>query len=147
MKINTSIIEKSISKMGKPLRFIVVDDDPLNNFLCTTIIKQALGEIRIQTFVLPEEGLRAIASEFAATTPNGPVILLLDINMPAMNGWQFLEQFDKLEENIKKQLKVYILSSSVDYTDKEKAAHNKYVVDYLEKPLKKDTLLSIVSAA
>jgi len=127
------------------LRVIIIDDDPVNNFLCKLIIKRALGEIVIETFIKPDEGLRFLKEEFSSSDNKIPAILLLDINMPAMNGWQFLEHYAKLDEKIKNQVRLYILSSSIDITDKQRAAENKHVIDYIEKPIRKQKLLSIAS--
>ena len=60
--------------------------------------------------------------------------------MPVMNGWEFLERFDELGEHTKKRIKIYILSSSVDKRDIEKAKADKNVVHYLTKPLTKETI-------
>ncbi|MEO8087976.1 MAG: hypothetical protein ABI763_14220 [Bacteroidota bacterium] len=62
----------------------------------------------------------------------GLAILFLDINMP---GWDFLDNFDNLTEKIKNKIIIYMLSSSIDPSDKQKALENKNVVRYLEKPL------------
>jgi CheY-like chemotaxis protein len=72
-------------------------------------------------------------------------IILLDLNMPIMSGWEFLERFEELDEIIKKQVKIYILSSSVDPRDKERAGKNKDVEDYIVKPLTKEIVLEITS--
>ncbi len=65
--------------------------------------------------------------------------------MPILNGWNFLERFDKFSDHIKKQLTIYILSSSVDWSDKEKAQANPYVKDYLVKPLSREILGNILA--
>lgn len=64
--------------------------------------------------------------------------LLLDINMPEMNGWQFLEELSKIE--IKSPIEVIMLTSSVDKSDKIKAKNHPLVADFLIKPLDKDSL-------
>ena len=74
-----------------------------------------------------------------------PTIILLDINMPLMNGWEFLNLFDKLEDKVKSYYKVYIISSSVSVVDKELAQSNHNIVDYISKPLTSEIILSITS--
>ncbi len=124
--------------MRTPTRFIIIDDDPVNNFLCNMIIKEAAGEIEIKTFEVPEKGFEYIATEYANN--KNAAILLLDINMPTCSGWEFLDNFEKLDEKIKNQIKIYMLSSSIDSVDKQRALKNKYVMDYIEKPLSQQTV-------
>src|SRR5580765_8246825 len=114
--------------MKTDIRFIVIDDDPINNFLCNIILKKLLGTPDFQSFTIPEKGLMFIEKELAG---DKPVILFLDINMPGMTGWDVLERFALLSDNIKSLVKIYILSSSVDERDKEKASKNPYVSGYI----------------
>jgi CheY-like chemotaxis protein len=131
--------------MKKICHFIVVDDDPVNNALCKMIIQMTLGKIDVKTFTLPEKGFQFIESEYDHKNIGTDSIILLDLNMPIMSGWEFLERFKELDESIKKQFKIYILSSSVDPRDKKRAEENENVVDYIVKPITKEIVLSILS--
>lgn len=73
---------------------MVVDDDPVNNTMCRYLIALAAPGSSMLDFTLPAAALEHIA----ATPPQGPVLLLLDINMPVLSGWDFLEAFEKIEE-------------------------------------------------
>src|SRR3982751_6711155 len=125
---------------GTQRQFLIVDDDPQNNFLSRMALRKSLGEVQVTDFIVPEEGLEYIRNHSHA---DGKTILLLDINMPGMSGWEFLEKFKTLEENIKNQYEIYILSSSVDLRDIEKARENSLVVDFIEKPLGPNRLLEM----
>lgn len=115
-------------------RFIVIDDDPINNLLCSKNIKRTVKEADVLTFTDAELGLDYLKSNF--NDPNtGKTILFLDLNMPTMSGWEFMEEFEKIETLIKEQVSVYILSSSINQTDKEKAENHPNIIDYIEKPL------------
>ncbi|MEI6507844.1 MAG: response regulator [Bacteroidota bacterium] len=116
-------------------KFIIVDDDPFNNKICSVIIKNFSPESEVITFVQPEVGFDYIAEKYKNSTADFATILLLDINMPTMNGWEFLEKFEKLDIEIKKKISVFILSSSVDQSDMDRSKDNKYVCDYISKPL------------
>jgi response regulator RpfG family c-di-GMP phosphodiesterase len=126
----------------KTTRFILIDDDPHNNNLCKLYIRHTLPMVEVIDFTLPEKGFHYVETAFN----NSEVIyaiLLLDINMPLMTGWDFLEKYDGLDKKIKDQITIYILSSSVDLRDKDKALNNKYVKGYLVKPLEIDEIRKI----
>lgn len=115
-------------------RFIVVDDDPINNMICARIITKTIPDAEVTTFTDAETGLDYIKETFAKQEA-GKATLFLDINMPLMTGWEFMEQYKLADEAIKKHLAIYILSSSISPLDRQKARINPDVVDYLEKPL------------
>lgn len=120
--------------MKSPSQFILIDDDPMNNLICKLTIEMTLGQTDIKAFVNPENGLEYIQNEFSNLKETS-ALLLLDINMPIMSGWEFLEMFDNLSYEIKDRVKICILSSSIDERDKERSYANKNVLDFLVKPL------------
>ncbi|HTC01603.1 MAG TPA: response regulator [Ferruginibacter sp.] len=69
-----------------------------------------------------------------------PDLIFLDIDMPLMDGFQFLEEFEKLSELIKNHCKIIMLTSSLNPQDMQKAKKNKYIVKYINKPLTLDSL-------
>ncbi len=73
--------------MSTHLKYIIVDDDSLNNTICTMILEEALGDIEINEFTEPEKALL-----FIRENVNSPTILFLDINMPTLNGWEFFRR-------------------------------------------------------
>lgn len=123
-------------------RFIVIDDDPINNLLCTKNIKKNVQDADVITFTEAGIGLDYIKSHF--NVPNvGNAILFLDINMPTMSGWEFMDEFQNVTPEIKDHISIYILSSSVSEVDRLKAKIHPNVIDYIEKPLLADTLKTI----
>ena len=126
-------------------KYIIVDDDPFNNMLCNIILEDTLGEVDIKTFQVPEKGLAFIRTEYVNRL--GPTILFLDINMPTLTGWQFMEEFEKFGKEVKDQINVYILSSSVDSRDKDRAKGNKYIKGFISKPLDRETILAITAVS
>ena len=134
----------SVTNMNNSARFIVIDDDPLNNTICRLTIKKALGGVDVKTFTDATQGLQYIDQEYSnPDATDSSTVLFLDINMPIMNGWEFLEKYECLNHTVKNSIKVYILSSSVDDRDIEKAQSNKNIVNYLAKPITKETILVI----
>ncbi|WP_047549839.1 response regulator [Psychroserpens sp. Hel_I_66] len=72
-----------------------------------------------------------------------PEIILLDINMPVMDGWEFIERFTKIQNKFKKRITLYVVSSSINLTDIEKAKSLSGVQNYLVKPVKIDDLEAV----
>jgi CheY-like chemotaxis protein len=133
--------------MDNPPKFIIIDDDPVNNTICRLSIQRALGKRDIKTLSSAESGLEYIQSAFSKTESTAQTILLLDINMPTMTGWDFLEEYDRFTPEIKKAITIYIVSSSLDARDIERAHANTYVIDYLVKPLSYEIINRISNAA
>jgi len=125
-----------------PLRFIIIDNDPVNNLLCGLAIKDAVADADILDFTNPLKAFEYISED--KESKNRMNILLLDINLPIWSGWDFVDYFEKLDEKIKKHFKIYMLSSSIDNNDKQRAVENKNVVDYIEKPLTEQKVSSLL---
>ena len=126
--------------MNVSTRFIVIDDDEFNNKICSVTLEKIAKDADVKTFLSPVEGFEHIVSEYSGVENDSSAILFLDINMPVMNGWEFLERFNELDTELKKRIKIYILSSSVDKRDIERAKADKNVMHYLIKPLTKETI-------
>src|SRR5579875_1988165 len=118
--------------------YILVDDDPWCNNICAFNIKKALGHVDIKAFSGAAEALVFINTEFSKNPQ--PTILYLDINMPIMNGWDFLEYFEQFSDNIKNNISIYVLSSSVNQSDIQRAKANNNVKDFISKTLLDDTI-------
>lgn len=129
--------------MKAPSRFIIVDDDPTNNFICKASISNFFGKTDVVLFENPEKALDYINTEYQKSDTE--TMLFLDINMPGMTGWDFLEQFKKFSKQVREQFVIYMLTSSVDQRDKEKAEANAYTSGFLSKPLLENTLVKLFS--
>ena len=121
----------------------LVDDDDIFVFLTTKIIEQTNLVDLIKVF---GNGLDAI--NFLKENKNNvdalPDIILLDLNMPIMNGWQFLEEYNKLNPTIGKKITIYICSSSISPDDITRAKTISEVSDYIIKPITKDKLIDLI---
>jgi len=122
--------------------FIVIDDDHINNMICSKMIALAIPDSEISTFILPEEGLRFIeAYKPVADKPNA--VLFLDINMPSLSGWDVLDKMVTMPETLKNSIDTYMLSSSVDQYDRQKADNHPLVKGYISKPLTRAKILAV----
>jgi CheY-like chemotaxis protein len=73
-----------------------------------------------------------------------PDMILLDINMPLMDGWEFLKAYDQIKDRLGKAIKIYVVSSSIDERDVSRARSINHVVDYVEKPVTTDRLRELL---
>ena len=111
---------------------LLIDDDPTVNFLNRVIIeKSEIGAATSEITHAPE------ALDQLANGALQPSLILLDLNMPDMDGWEFLEAFEKLPDN-SRQSKVIILSSSINPSDRERAESISFISDFYSKPLSLD---------
>jgi len=123
--------------------FILIDDDDLSGQLFTIIIRHVSRQAKAIGFTGAEEALDFLKTEYK--DGNKPTVLFVDVNMPFFSGWDFLYLYDKLDEKIKKQVRVYMLSSSIDQKDQQRALANKNVAGYYPKPLTTDLVNSLRS--
>lgn len=121
----------------------IVDDDDIFVYLTKKTIRETGLVERIEVF---DNGLDALnfLNENKDNAPVLPEIILLDLSMSIMDGWQFLEEFTKLNQKIKKDITVYICSSSISPDDVARARSIKEVSDYIIKPITKDMLIEMI---
>lgn len=119
----------------KVSRIMVIDDDDINNFLCDRVIRTADVAEEVDTFTSAHDALEHLKKALRSEDNGLPDLILLDINMPLMDGWEFLGYFEKMLEKIDKPIYVAVLSSSVYRKDQDKASQFDCVVDYISKPL------------
>lgn len=114
----------------------LVDDDPINNL----INKRLLGKVGISEQIIEFlEGEDALSKIYDEPSENN-LLIFLDINMPVLNGWEFLEKY--VESFPNRHDKIVILSSSIDFQDRQKANGFEIVSGFLEKPLTLDKIYS-----
>jgi two-component SAPR family response regulator len=130
--------------MTQTVTYIVVDDDHFNNTICSMIIKKYMQATEVKIFTEPESGLLYFKEKLTSARENEQIFLFLDINMPQMSGWEFLEEFEKLSTEIKNAVKIYILSSSVNDQDLLKSKNNALVTDYIIKPLTREKVFKLL---
>jgi CheY-like chemotaxis protein len=121
----------------------LVDDDSIFQLIATRTIKSASITDRILQFNNGAEALKYLEMNFEEAD-RLPDILLLDINMPYVDGWMFLEDFEKLQPKLSKNVAIYMVSSSIDPEDINRARQNKLITDYLVKPVSKETFARLM---
>lgn len=117
----------------------IVDDNAVFRTLVKMQISKIEKNITVEEF---EHGKSAMGAVLKYDSDNQPDIILLDINMPVMNGWEFISAYDKLDANFDRTW-IYIVTSSIDPKDFERARDSEYVHDFLVKPIEIDNLKKI----
>ena len=128
---------------------MLIDDNEIDNLINQKMIESAAicQHILVHTgarsaieFLRNVEKLSGAITDAKKLIPN---IILLDIDMPLMDGFQFLEEFDKLSDVVKQDLRIVMLTSSMNPNDLSRAKKSKFVSKYLNKPLTIDSLLQL----
>ncbi|RZJ27504.1 MAG: response regulator [Flavobacterium sp.] len=117
--------------------FIIVDDDAINNMLCKLSIARHFGPVQMNSYQAPETAL-ALIPELEE-----PTVLFLDLKMPQISGWEFLERMAQIDNNVLNRLKVFVLSSSTRQEDRERAESNPLVSGFISKPLNEKKLAEV----
>jgi CheY-like chemotaxis protein len=120
-------------------KVLLIDDDKVSNFLSSLIIKKTLIAEVVKECLDGQEGLDYLKS--LSDSSEIPDILFLDLNMPVLDGWQFLNEFSSLDKRV--QMPIYILTSSNYEGDLIKSKEFDAVKGYIVKPLSKDLATAI----
>ncbi|WP_339704404.1 response regulator [uncultured Kriegella sp.] len=130
--------------MKNILHICIVDDDDIYKYALTKSVATLLEGNQVSLFANGEDTLDHILThqnDLAAL----PDIILLDIDMPVMDGFQFLEEYEKIAHSLAKKITIYMVSSSVDPEDVIRAKSFETVTDYISKPLNENKFESILS--
>ncbi|HMT28892.1 MAG TPA: response regulator [Bacteroidia bacterium] len=120
--------------MPKFRNVLLVDDNEIDNFINERIILSSKFSENVVVRNSADAALKYL-KELSSQDAVIPEFIFLDLNMPVKDGFGFLEDFDKLDEKIKKTAKVVVLSSSISPDDINKASTNPFVFKYINKPL------------
>lgn len=125
-------------------KILCVDDDAITLMLCKMVIAKNSFSNEITTATNGEEALnyfKKLQNEIANDSSiKLPQLIFLDLNMPVMGGWEFLDCFSKDEFLSFNSIKTIILSSTIDPEDLEKSKKYPMVIDFLSKPISKEML-------
>lgn len=124
--------------MRKLGRIMLVDDDDFTNYYNEVVLKRMNA---YEDIVIFQNGKDAL--DYLKTDKEKVDLILLDINMPIINGWQFLEEYGEFDKN--KKAIIVMLTSSVNIEDKKKAEGFKDVTKYVSKPLNAESIKEILA--
>lgn len=124
-----------------------IDDDPITLMLCKKVMQRVEFAEDIDTLQNGEEAITLFENNQNSNQEkdNIPELIFIDLNMPIMNGWEFLDIYHKKEYHKKFKTHFIILSSTIDPKDVEKSKSYPMVVDFLSKPITKTMLEELKS--
>ncbi len=134
--------------MSKINSVCIIDDDPITVFGIKKMLNMLDLADEIKTYVNGKEAI----DDISGMVQNGeaiPQVIFLDINMPIMDGWQFLEKFIDLQ--VETKIRINIVTSSIDAYDRQQWERFKdltgHVIDFKNKPIRKNDILEITRVA
>lgn len=127
------------------LQLVLIDDNDIDQLLHRKLVERTQLDTVIHQFTDATKAISAIKNGVVSPDNYETTIILLDIKMPVMDGFQFLDAFDLLDDTLKSQFTIYILTSSLNQFDISRSKSNPYVKDMIIKPINFDTLLNLLS--
>ena len=123
---------------------ILIDDDISVNYFHRRLITLLNLSEDIHTFFNGKQALEGIIEINKNAAPDQKAIVFLDLNMPLMSGWEFLEEFEKIKDDLNLICNIHVISASLNPVDRERAEKNPNVISYIGKPLSKETLMNCI---
>lgn len=121
-------------------KVLFIDDDEIQSFIVSNLFRRASIEVNLQSFLNGKEAIDYLES----CSPEAfPEFVFVDLNMPVMDGFEFISRFEKKFSAKFNSTKVYVLSSSIRDDDKEKTMAYSFVKDFISKPISADVLKGI----
>ncbi len=121
--------------MKKINHVLLIDDDVIINMINNRVIEISEQVTKITAVSSAEEALTLLNNLIRIDQTEFPAFIFLDINMPEMDGWEFLQVFAEFSKEILLMSKVIVLTSSIDASDLKKAKNNALIFDFISKPL------------
>jgi CheY-like chemotaxis protein len=143
-ELRNTICRTKVTDVMATKKIMLIDDDPLCVLISTKII-ELNPTLKVISFSRAEEALEQLKQWYISESDLFPDFIFLDINMPVMDGWQFLEAAQKLPEDFRQKCNVIMLSSSVNPTDVRKSKGFEPVSDFVSKPLTVEKLKTLIT--
>ncbi|WP_209401614.1 response regulator [Pseudozobellia sp. WGM2] len=122
----------------------IIDDDPIFVYSTKRIMKDLNFSENIIVYTNGQDAIDGL-KEMITNGDKMPPVIFLDLNMPIMNGWDFLEDFVQIPHNNREEVLIYIISSSIDPRDLEQIKRYEVVNNYILKPVVREDLHTVLS--
>lgn len=120
-------------------KVVLIDDNPIDHYIMRTMLysNQACEQA---TYTFDGSMIIEYMEANKSEPRKLPDVIFLDLTMPDFSGWEFLEKFDKLQDSLKKHVNLYVMTSSVRESDKERSTRYSCVSSFISKPLSRQML-------
>lgn len=137
------------STLSKQHAVMLVDDNEVDNYIAERLLKSfgitntIFAHTSVASAMMFLKNLDSLKEQPSVIIPEH---ILLDLNMPISDGFYFLDEFERLSCRLKSQIKITVLTCSLNPSDRERAEKSKYVIDYFTKPLSTENLHKLKKA-
>lgn len=135
----SNIFTTQIERRVKMCQVLIVDDDPVHHYLAQYLCKNHSAISSLKCFLKPADALDFITKEVLNKSPL-PQVVLLDINMPDIDGWKFLESLQNICKSAETSINIFMLSSAPHFKTEQLRMQYHFVKGYYTKPLTKNML-------
>jgi len=127
------------------MQILLVDDDPISVFLTEQLFKRHGSAVTLRSFLAASDALIFLRQQLLAGS--APDIIVLDLNMPLLNGWDFLDALQPHEAQLRHECAIYILTSSFASIDTVRVCQYPLVTELFHKPLDSSAIHIILGRA
>ncbi len=127
--------------MSKKITVMLIDDNRIDLFIHNEFVKQMNIAHTVLEYSFAKDAITFLQNNDASKWPE---LILLDIHMPIMNGFDFIEEYSLLPNDLRKKCNIIIVSSSLDTGDKLKAKTNPFVLELFEKPMNAKKIMDLL---
>lgn len=124
---------------------LLIDDDDATNYINERLINKLECTDRVIKYRTAYQALEYVKEHLITDEDcQGSILILLDLNMPVMNGWEFIEEYNKLQVKDERDIKLVVLTTSMNPDDRTQALATEGVSDFVNKPLTPVALESMI---
>jgi CheY-like chemotaxis protein len=126
------------------LSFIIIDDTELDHFIARKMITNANRDFKVKSFLDAQQALEYVMANQHDSVIK-VILVFLDIYMPLMNGFEFVEEFEKLDQAIQDKYYIVALTSSIEMSDVNRISSYHAVKEKITKPLMADDIRVLIN--
>ncbi len=133
-----------MSNLDRLNSILLVDDDEASNFLHSIFINKLDLDVTVNTSLNGQEALDFILGK-GQNALELPCMVMLDLRMPIMDGWQFMKSYEEqVPKKLKEQITIVLVTISDNQEDKDRAITNEHIADFSQKPLSDETFKKLI---